>query len=115
MSPRFARLRAGMTADQGVSYLRRQTRQSVEVPYYAYVRVARQRLLGVVSFRELMAARGDLKFGELMHTDVRAVDEQADQEAVARLFRETGLIAIPVLDSEKRMKGIVTVDDIVEV
>ncbi|HZX96403.1 MAG TPA: magnesium transporter [Myxococcales bacterium] len=115
MSPRFARLRADMTADQAVTYLRRQTRQSVEMPYYAYVLDAQQRLLGVVSFRELMAARGDLKVGELMHTDVRAVDEQADQEAVARLFRETGLIAIPVLDSEKRMKGIVTVDDIVEV
>jgi magnesium transporter len=115
MSPRFARLRPDMTADQAVTYLRRQTRQSVEMPYYAYVLDAQQRLLGVVSFRELMAAVGDILVGKLMHTDVRSVDEQADQEAVARLFRETGLIAIPVLDPERRMKGIVTVDDIVEV
>ena len=50
-----------------------------------------------------------------MKTDVRTVDADADQEVVARLFRETGLMAIPVVDAEKRMKGVVTVDDIVEV
>ncbi len=115
MSPRFARLRPEMTVDQAVTYLRRQTRQSVEMPYYAYVLDAQQRLLGVVSFRELMAARGDLHVGELMHTDVKTVDEQADQEAVARLFRASGLMAIPVLDGERHMKGIVTADDIVDV
>jgi magnesium transporter len=115
MSPRFARLRPEMTVDEAVTYLRRQTRQSVEMTYYAYVLDSGQRLLGVVSFRELMAARGDRRVSELMHTDVRFVDEDADQEVVARLFRETSLMAIPVLDAERRMKGIVTVDDIVEV
>ena len=115
MSPRFARLRPEMTADEAVTYLRRQTRQSVEMTYYAYVLDSSQRLLGVVSFRELMAARGDRRVSELMHTDVRSVDADADQEVVARLFRETSLMAIPVVDSERRMKGIVTVDDIVEV
>ena len=104
-----------MTADQAVTYLRRQTREAVEMPYYAYVLDPQQRLLGVVSFRELMAAPGDRHVSELMHTEVKSVDEQTDQEQVARLFRETGLIAIPVLDGQKRMKGIVTVDDIVEV
>jgi magnesium transporter len=62
-----------------------------------------------------MACRGDITVGELMHTDVKAVDEQADQEAVARLFRDSGFMAIPVVDSERRMKGIVTADDIVDV
>src|SRR2546429_6168465 len=95
--------------------LRGPPRQSVEMTYYAYVLDAGQRLLGVVSFRELMAARGDRRVSELMHTDVRFVDEDADQEVVARLFRETGLMAIPVLDAEPRMEGIVTVCDIVEV
>src|SRR5256885_13111827 len=83
--------------------------------YYAYVLDSSQRLLGVVSFRELMAARGDRRVSEVMKTDVRSVGEEVDQEAVARLFRETSLMAIPVVDSERRMKGIVTVDDIVEV
>jgi len=115
MNPRFARLRPEMTVDEAVTYLRRQTRQSVEMTYYAYVLDASQHLLGVVSFRELMAARGDRRVSEVMKTDVRAVDENVDQEAVARLFRETSLMAIPVVDRERRMKGIVTVDDIVEV
>jgi magnesium transporter len=115
MSPRFARLRPEMTVDEAVTYLRRQTRQSVEMTYYAYVLDSSQRLLGVVSFRELMAARGDRRVSEVMKTDVQAVDENADQEVVARLFRSTGLMAIPVVDGERRMKGVVTVDDIVKV
>jgi len=115
MNPRFARLRPEMTVDEAVTYLRRQTRQSVEMTYYAYVLDSQQRLLGVVSFRELIAARGDRRISEVMKTEVRTVDEEVDQEAVARLFRETGLMAIPVVDAEKRMKGVVTVDDIVEV
>jgi magnesium transporter len=115
MSPRFARLRPDMTVDEAITYLRRQTRASVEMPYYAYVLDNGQRLLGVVSFRELLSAKGDRRISEVMRTEVRTVDEQTDQEAVSRVFRETGLMAIPVLDAEKRMKGIVTLDDIVEV
>lgn len=115
MNPRFARLRPEMTVDQAVTYLRQQTRAAVEMPYYAYVLDAQQRLLGVVSFRELMAAPGDRRVQEMMRRELRTVEERTDQEAVARLFRQTGLMAIPVLDGERRMKGIVTVDDIVEV
>ncbi|HZR11189.1 MAG TPA: magnesium transporter [Myxococcales bacterium] len=115
MNPRFARLRPEMTVDEAVTYLRRQTRQSVEMTYYAYVLDSSQRLLGVVSFRELMAARGDRHISEVMKTDVHSVDADADQEAVARLFRSTGLMAIPVVDGEQRMKGVVTLDDIVDV
>ena len=115
MNPRFARLRPEMTVDEAVTYLRRQTRESVEMPYYAYVLDANQRLSGVVSFRELMSAPGTRKVSEVMKRNVLTVDEQTDQEAVARLVRKTGFMAVPVVDGENRMKGIVTVDDIVEV
>ncbi len=115
MNPRFARLRPEMTVDQAVTYLRQQTRAAVEMTYYAYALDPQQRLLGVVSFRELMAAQGGRRVEEVMHRELRTVDERADQVAVARLFRQTGLMAIPVLDAERRMKGIVTVDDIVSV
>ncbi|HEX9578209.1 MAG TPA: magnesium transporter [Myxococcales bacterium] len=115
MSPRFARLRAEMSVDEAVTYLRRQTRESVEMPYYAYVLDADQRLQGVVSFRELLSARGDQRVREVMHTEVRTVNDTMDQEAVSRVFRATGLMAVPVVDSSGRMKGIVTLDDIVEV
>jgi magnesium transporter len=115
MNPRFARLRADMSVDEAVTYLRRQTRQSVEMPYYAYVLDAEQKLQGVVSFRELLAARGDQHIREVMRTDVRTVSDTMDQEAVSRVFRETGFMAVPVVDAEGRMKGIITADDIVEV
>ena len=115
MNPRFARLRPDMTVDQAVTYLRQQTHQAVEMPYYAYALDPQQHLLGVVSFRELLAAKGERRVSEVMKTQLYSVDERTDQEAVARLVRQTGLMAVPVLDAEKRMKGIVTVDDIVEV
>ena len=115
MNPRFARLRPDMTVDEAVTYLRKQTHQSVEMPYYAYVLDPEQRLLGVVSFRELMAGRGDQKVRDVMHADVISVDEHADQEAVSKVIRERGLMAIPVVDVHRHMKGIVTLDDIVDV
>ena len=115
MNPRFARLRPDMTVDQAVTYLRQQTHQAVEMPYYAYVLDAQQHLLGVVSFRELLASKCERRVSEVMKTQLHSVDEKTDQEAVARLVRQTGLMAVPVIDGEKRMKGIVTVDDIVVV
>src|SRR5205814_10319530 len=71
MNPRFARLRADMSVDEAVTYLRRQTREKVEMPYYAYVLDTDQKLQGVVSFRELLSARGDQHIREVMHTDQR--------------------------------------------
>jgi len=117
MDPRFARLRAGMTVDEAIAYLRRQVREHVEFAllYYAYVLDDAQRLVGVLSFRELFAAPGDARVADVMHRDVVAVPEGMDQEAVARLFAEHDVIALPVVDEEGRMKGIVTVDDIVDV
>ena len=76
---------------------------------------AQQHLLGVVSFRELFAAPGDKKIQEVMRTDVVTVSDQMNQEAVSQLFAHHDLIALPVVDAEGRMKGIVTVDDIVDV
>jgi magnesium transporter len=115
MNPRYARLRADMNVDEAISYLRRQSREHLETIYYAYVVGPEQQLLGVVSLGELFASRPDASVRDVMHTDVVTVDEQMDQEAVGRLFAEHDLIAIPVVDSARRIKGIVTVDDIVDV
>lgn len=114
MSPRFARVRPDMTVDEAIRYLRRQV-QRVETLYYVYVLDRQQRLLGVVSFRELFAAPPDALVRDIMHADVVAVREDTDQEEVARLFAEHDLLAIPVVDEQGRMKGLVTVDDIVDV
>ena len=115
MSTRYARLRPAMTADEAISYLRRQARDEIETIYYAYVLDIEQRLLGVVSFRDLFAADPKKIVAEIMETDVVRVTDEMDQEAVSRVFAEHDMTVIPVIDQSGRMKGIVTVDDIVDV
>jgi len=117
MNTRFARVRPDMTADEAIRYLRRQARdrQGVETIYYAYVLDAGQRLLGVVSFRELFAAPLDKLVREIMHTEVVSVPSEMDQEAVARVMQQNDVLAVPVLDAERRMQGIITHDDIQDV
>jgi magnesium transporter len=115
MSPRYVRLRAEMSVDEAISYLRRAARERVETIYYIYVLDAEQRLLGVVSFRELFSAPPDKTVRDVMRTEVVSVPEDMDQEQVANVIAENDLMAVPVLDAEGRIKGIVTVDDIVDV
>ncbi|CAN5625540.1 magnesium transporter [soil metagenome] len=117
MSSRFARLRPDMTADEAIGYLRRQSVGAVELEtiYYVYVLDRDQRLLGIVSFRQLFAAPAAQRVRDLMLTDFIAVPEEMDQEDVARLFAEYDVLALPVVDDTGIMKGIVTVDDIVDV
>jgi magnesium transporter len=104
-----------MTADEAISYLHKQARERVETIYYVYVLNAQQQLVGVVSFRQLFEAPGSMKVHDLMQTEVVTVAEQMDQEDVGLLFARHSLLAIPVVDTERHMKGVVTVDDIVDV
>ncbi|MCP3103035.1 magnesium transporter [Myxococcus sp. K15C18031901] len=115
MNPRFARVRPEATIDEALGYLRKQAREQVETVYYGYVLDSEQRLLGVVSLRQLFQAAPGKLVRDLMRTDLVTVSEDTDQEAVSRLFSEHALAAIPVVDAQGRMKGIVTVDDIVSV
>jgi len=115
MSPRYARVRPDMTVDEAISYLRKQARGQLETIYYIYVLDEQQRLEGVVSLKQLIAAQPEKRVRELMETDLVKVDERMDQEAVSRLFAQHDLLAIPVVDEQGRMKGLVTVDDIVDV
>ncbi|HYZ89959.1 MAG TPA: CBS domain-containing protein, partial [Myxococcales bacterium] len=115
MHPRFARLRPDMSVEEAITYLRAQPRSSLATLYYAYVLDQEQKLLGVVAVHELLAAARGAKVRDVMKTDVLTVSEDLDQEAVSRVFRKSGLIAIPVVDAQRHMKGVVTVDDVVEV
>ncbi len=115
MNPRFARLRADMSAAEAIHYLQRQSRLQAELISYGYVVDADQKLLGLVSFRDLCAGNPKQHVSDLMNTDVITVSEHTDQEEISRLFAESDLMAIPVVDSEGRMKGIITIDDIVDV
>jgi magnesium transporter len=115
MNPRYARLRPDMTVDEAISYLRRQARERLETIYYVYVLDEQQHLLGVVSFRELFAAQSTVRVRDVMRREVLTVREDQDQESVSRVVAQQDLYAIPVVDAENRIKGIVTVDDIVDV
>jgi magnesium transporter len=114
MSPRFIRVRPELTADEAIAYVRLQS-QSVETVYYLYVLDDEQRLLGVLSLRDLFNSPKDRLVREVMRPDVQGVRDHMDQEAVAQIFARSDLIALPVVDSDARMKGIITIDDIVDV
>jgi magnesium transporter len=110
MSPRFARLRPEMGADEAIAYLRRQAGQ-VETVYEAYVLDADQRLLGVVSLRDLLSASRHISVRDLMRTRFQRVFQDERQEAVTKLMADHRLLAIPVLSRSGVMRGIVTIDD----
>jgi magnesium transporter len=115
MNPRYARVRPDMTIDEAITYLRRQAAERTESLPYAYVLDHDQRLRGVVSYRELFTAKPGQRVEDVMQTDLVSVPEAMDQEDVSRLFASSRLLAIPVVDAEGRMKGIVTLDDVVDV
>ena len=115
MNPRYARLRPEIGVDEAISYLRKLARERLGTIYYAYVLDTESHLLGAVSLRELFAAAPDKLVRDVMATEVVKADAEMDQEALARLFAQHDLVAIPIVDDANRMKGIVTIDDIVDV
>jgi magnesium transporter len=115
MNPRFARVRADMTVDEAISYIRRQTRERAVTIYSVYVLDQEQHLLGAMSLRDLFEARPDTLVRDVMRRDVVVVDEHTDQEEVSKLFAKHHLLAIPVVDRDSRVVGIITVDDAVHV
>lgn len=115
MSPRYARLRPEMKLDEAISYLKQQTRTQIESVYYIYVLDEQQHLLGVVSFRELFSGNPNAQVKEVMTTDIIKVHEDTDQESLSKLFSQYKLLVVPVVDPENRLKGIITVDDVVDV
>lgn len=111
MNPQYIRLRPDMTIDEATQYLRAQARTPVEIIYYAYVLDSEQRLKGIVSFRDLLMAPREKLIKDIMTSELVTVSEEMDREEVSRVFTQTNFVAIPVVDSNRRMKGIVTYDD----
>jgi magnesium transporter len=115
MNTRYSRLRADMTVNQAIAYLRRDARHREKTVYYVYVVDSQEHLLGVVSFRDLIVASGDKQVRDVMHTDIISAPEDLDQEALSKLFMRHHLLMMPIVDSEGRIKGVVNVNDIVDV
>jgi magnesium transporter len=115
MNPRYVRVRPEMTVDEAISYVRKQMRELTRTIYYVFVLDAEQKLMGVVSFSALFNASVRARVSDIMRTQVITIPEQMDQEAVATKFAQSRLLALPVVDVNGRMKGIVTADDVVDV
>ena len=115
MNPRYIRVRPDMSVDEAITYLRRQASDRVGALNYAYAIDPEQKLHGIVSFRKLLSAKPEQKVSEIMQTDLVTVPEKMDQEDLSRLFATYRLVAFPVVDDQGHMKGIVTLDDIVDV
>jgi magnesium transporter len=114
MTPEVASLRANMTAAQALDRLRR-IGDSAETIYALPVTDDHRRLVGALGLRDLVLADPDTKVGDLMDTEVFSARVDADQEEAARLIRDADLLALPIVDTEDRLVGIVTVDDAMEV
>ncbi|MFZ4712115.1 MAG: magnesium transporter [Bacteriovoracaceae bacterium] len=115
MNTRFARLRPEMTVEEAIKYLRAQAQGHLETIYYGYVLDREQKLLGVTSLRQLFLTPQNKRVSEIMQSEMVHVQQETPQEEIANLFTIHNLIAIPVVDENMIMKGIVTVDDIVSV
>jgi len=115
MNTRYSRLRADMTVDEAISYLRKDARMREKTVYYVFVVDAQEHLHGVVSFRDLLVAPGDKLVQDMMRTDVITAPEDLDQEALSQLFMRHHLLMMPVVDAQGCIKGVVNVNDIVDV
>jgi magnesium transporter len=111
MHPGFVSISPEITVEDAITQLR-QHAGHIEMIYYAYVLDEARHLVGVVSFRELLAADRTKKVREVMRTDFAFVSEEEDKEVVAQQLAKRRLIALPVLDQQGRMLGIVSSTDL---
>lgn len=114
MSPEVAQLRPGMSVAQALAQVREHA-DRVETPYVLVVRDDARRVTGVIELADLLRAADDAVVRDLATGDYPVVHAEDDQEVVARLIQEENLLAVPVVDREGRLVGIVTVDDAMEV
>lgn len=114
MSRGFVSLNESITVSQAIDYLR-VLRPPSERAYYLYVVDSDQRLLGVVSIRDLLVSAPRTTLGEITQRDVHAVSTGTDQEEAARVLQRYNLMAVPVVDDEGRLEGIMSADDLIDV
>ncbi len=114
MTPAFVAVAADATSDQAISAIRRLVDEA-ETVNYVYVVDAERHLLGVLSLYRLLLSPGETPVSELMAPTTVRVRASADQEAAARLLTDRNLLAIPVVDDEDHLLGIITEDDVADV
>ena len=113
MNPKVFALAEDMTAGEAITAL--QGSRDVEVVFYLYVIDVRRHLVGVVSLRRLLLVSPETPLKRIMTTDLISVRVDMDQEEVARQVASYNLLAIPVVDEENKLVGVITVDDVIDV
>jgi len=114
MTTDFAQIEKGITVEQTLRSLRK-TAKDLEMIYYIYVADRTDKLLGVVSLKDLIIAQPEREIDEIMHTKLIAIPIDMDQEQVAKRIARYDFLALPVIDKEGKIKGIITVDDLIDV
>lgn len=115
MTTRFLAVRESTTAQEAIEAIRRHTEDEVEQVFYLYVTDDAARLRGVVPIRKLVTCPPNRLIGEVMIGDPVAVPVTADQERAAQLVGKYNLLAVPVVDEQRRLLGVITVDDVIDV
>ncbi|WP_445636595.1 Magnesium transporter MgtE [Nostoc sp. DSM 114161] len=114
MTTEYVRLREGLTVGEALSKIRRQD-EDKETIYYAYVTDDNRTLVRVVSLRQLLFTFPDVYIRDIASDRVIKVRTETSQEEVAQVMKRYDLIAIPVVDREDRLVGIVTIDDVIDI
>ncbi len=114
MTPEYIFLRKDMTVEEAIDVIRR-TGLDSETIYTCYVIEPDRTLIGVITVRELLLNSNNSSIADIMNTNIIYVETKTDKEDVAKLFDKYDFLAFPVVDAEKRLVGIITVDDAIDV
>ncbi len=115
MIPDFIALKEDMTAKDVIESLQSKEYLDVEMPFYIYVVDEDEHLVGVSSLRQLVVVPSTTPLHQFMGKDVISVTTDMDQEEVAKIVARYNILAVPVVDEDEKMVGIVTVDDVIDV
>ena len=113
MNPKVFALSEELTVGEAITEL--QSSRDVEMVFYLYVVDVRRHLVGVVSLRRLLLVAPETPLKRIMTTELISVRVDTDQEEVARQVASYNLLAIPVVDEENKLMGVITVDDVIDV
>jgi len=114
MTTEYAMLPIHLTIEEALEQLRLQA-PNKETIYYVYCTDSKRRLIGTLSLRDLIIARRRLTLESIMETQVISVPHDLGVEAVAGIISKYDLLAVPVIDSENKLLGIITIDDVIDI
>ena len=114
MTPDYISLQKDWSVKEALEYIKKEALEA-ETIYTCYVKDRGRKLIGIVSLGTLVISDNDVKIGDIMRTDFVYENVYEDQEKVAESFKKYGFLALPIVDNEHRLVGIITVDDILDV